>query len=142
MAKKQVAAGPDTPVTNETHEAAPVTKGKSDPPNEGKNPQTNKVTPRGTEQVEGFTPSESARERAPEELKVPDTSKLRDIGEASFGPPPTLAETVHGPDNRVKINTTNIYPWRVHASLLITAADNSQWIGTGWFIGPPPLMTA
>jgi V8-like Glu-specific endopeptidase len=77
-----------------------------------------------------------------EVLKAPDTSKLRDIGEASFGPPPPLAETVHGPDNRVRINTTNIYPWRVHASLIITAADNSQWIGTGWFIGPHTLMTA
>src|SRR5215475_932923 len=122
--------------------AAPVTKRKSNPPSEGKNPQTNKVPPKGTEQVEGFTPREFDRERGAEELKVPDTSKLRDIGEASFGPPPPLAETVHGPDNRVRINTTDIYPWRVHASLLITAADNSQWIGTGWFIGPHTLMTA
>jgi glutamyl endopeptidase len=142
MAKTQAAAGPDTPVTNQTHEAAPVTKGKSNPPSEGKNPQTNKVTSKGTEQVAGFTPAEFDSERVAEELKVPDTSKLRDIGEASFGPPPPLAETVHGPDNRVRINTTNIYPWRVHASLLITAADNSQWIGTGWFIGPHTLMTA
>jgi V8-like Glu-specific endopeptidase len=30
----------------------------------------------------------------------------------------------------------------VHASLLITAADGSGWIGTGWFIGPHTLMTA
>jgi len=28
------------------------------------------------------------------------------------------------------------------ASLLITAADNSTWIGTGWFIGPHTLITA
>src|SRR5262249_39561020 len=41
-----------------------------------------------------------------------------------------------------QITNTSIYPWRVHASLLITAADNSQWIGTGWFIGPHTLMTA
>ena len=32
--------------------------------------------------------------------------------------------------------------WRVHCSLLITAADNSSWIGTGWFIGPRTLITA
>jgi V8-like Glu-specific endopeptidase len=33
-------------------------------------------------------------------------------------------------------------PWRVHASLLITARDGSRWIGTGWFIGPHTLVTA
>lgn len=42
-------------------------------------------------------------------------------------------KTVHGPDDRVRITNTDAYPWRVHASLLITAADNSRWIGTGWF---------
>jgi glutamyl endopeptidase len=73
---------------------------------------------------------------------APDTDKLRDIGEASFGPPPPIQETVHGPDDRVQITNTSVYPWRAHASLLITAADNSQWIGTGWFIGPHTLMTA
>ncbi len=73
---------------------------------------------------------------------APDTSELRDIGEASFGPPPPQAETVHGPDDRVQITNTSAYPWRVHASLLITAADNSSWIGTGWFIGPHTLITA
>jgi V8-like Glu-specific endopeptidase len=30
----------------------------------------------------------------------------------------------------------------VHASLLITAADGSSWVGTGWFIGPHTLATA
>jgi V8-like Glu-specific endopeptidase len=77
-----------------------------------------------------------------EGFSVPEDLDLPDIGEASFGPPPPLAETVHGPDDRVKITSTSIYPWRVHASLLITAADNSQWIGTGWFIGPHTLVTA
>jgi V8-like Glu-specific endopeptidase len=73
---------------------------------------------------------------------VPEDLDLPDIGEASFGPPPPLAETVHGPDDRTQITNTSVYPWRVHASLLITARDNSQWIGTGWFIGPHTLMTA
>jgi V8-like Glu-specific endopeptidase len=49
---------------------------------------------------------------------------------------------VHGPDDRVKITNTASMPWRMNASLLITAADNSTWIGTGWFIGPHTLMTA
>ena len=30
----------------------------------------------------------------------------------------------------------------MHASLLITAADSSGWIGTGWFVGPHTLITA
>lgn len=76
------------------------------------------------------------------EFTAPVSSTLRDIGEASFGPPPPPAETVHGPDDRIQITNTSSYPWRVHASLLITAADNSTWIGTGWFVGPGTLITA
>ena len=76
-----------------------------------------------------------------ERWTAPDTSGLQDIGVASFGPLPSV-ETVHGPDDRVQITDTSAYPWRVHASLLITAADSSSWIGTGWFIGPHTLVTA
>ena len=106
-------------------------------PTEGVNPKSNK-SHEGVEQVSGHT----HREMAPEALIVPDTSTLRDIGEASFGPPRPMAETVHGVDNRVQITNTSIYPWRAIASLLITARDGSTWIGTGWFIGPHTLMTA
>ena len=53
-----------------------------------------------------------------------------------------MAETVHGPDDRVQITNTAAYPWRVHASLLITRATTRRWIGTGWFIGPHTLITA
>ncbi|MGI9418851.1 MAG: trypsin-like serine peptidase [Geminicoccaceae bacterium] len=80
---------------------------------------------------------ESARAGAqPLEMDAP----LRDIGEASYKP--IFAETVHGPDDRVQITGTNVFPWRAHASLRITAADGSGWIGTGWFIGPRTLITA
>jgi V8-like Glu-specific endopeptidase len=75
-------------------------------------------------------------------FQPPQRTDLRDIAEASFGAPPPREETVHGPDDRIQITDTRSYPWRAHASLLITAADNSQWIGTGWFIGPHTLMTA
>lgn len=94
-------------------------------------------------------------------LTAPDTTELRDIAEASFGPliagmdplieaplrspsvrSHVLPETVHGTDDRIQITATSTYPWRVHASLRITAADNSLWIGTGWFIGPHTLATA
>jgi len=73
---------------------------------------------------------------------VPDLTGLRPIGEASFGPVPARPEAVIGPDNRIQITNTADYPWRVHASLLITARDGSRWIGTGWFIGPHTLATA
>jgi glutamyl endopeptidase len=99
-------------------------------------------------------------------LTAPDTSGLRDIAEASFGAPieggadPVAAravppgppgatvgatvapEIVIGTDDRIQITNTSAYPWRVHASLRITASDNSLWIGTGWFIGPRTLATA
>jgi glutamyl endopeptidase len=73
---------------------------------------------------------------------APDTSGLVDIGAASFPSRALIPETVHGQDDRVQIQQTPQYPWRVHASLLITARDGSSWIGTGWFIGPHTLVTA
>lgn len=75
------------------------------------------------------------------EFTVPDLSGLEDIGVASFGAPPQL-EAIIGTDERVQITNTRQYPWRINASLLITAADNSQWIGTGWFVSPRTLVTA
>jgi V8-like Glu-specific endopeptidase len=71
---------------------------------------------------------------------VPDLTGLRPIGEASYGG--GGAEAVIGVDNRIQITNTQDYPWRVHASLLVTARDGSRWIGTGWFIGPHTLVTA
>jgi glutamyl endopeptidase len=72
---------------------------------------------------------------------APDTSNLRPIGEATWGPM-SDSESVIGPDTRIQIQATGSYPWRVHCSLLITANDGSQWIGTGWFIGPKTVVTA
>ncbi|WP_324677045.1 endopeptidase [Hymenobacter sp. GOD-10R] len=149
-----------TPVSNlseeATQEAAQAPAGRalpSSPPAEGTNPQTIQPGKDGVEAVSGFKLRETQNlsEAALSKLyKAPDTSKLRDIGEASYGVRalkddgtlPTKAETVHGPDDRVQITNTTIYPWRAIASLLITARDGSQWIGTGWFIGPHTLMTA
>jgi hypothetical protein len=54
----------------------------------------------------------------------PTSTTLRDIGEASFGPPPPQAEAVHGPDDRVQINDTALYPWCAIASLL---SPTNKW---------------
>jgi len=134
---------PHTAVSNEPEAAAAAArKLASKPPSEGSDPKVVKPRQDGSEAVEGFKlPKESAEAMA-EVYEAPDKTNLRDIAEATYGPPPPQKETVHGPDNRVRINNTSVYPWRANASLLITAADGSQWIGTGWFIGPHTLMTA
>lgn len=134
---------PHTAVSNEPEVAAAAArKLASKPPSEGSDPKVVKPRQDGSEAVEGFKlPKESAAAMA-EVYEAPEKTSLRDIAEATYGPPPPQKETVHGPDDRVRINNTSVYPWRANASLLITAADGSQWIGTGWFIGPHTLMTA
>lgn len=141
MATSKKPRGGHAPVSNlskEAAEASSPTTTASKPPSEGKNPKTPKPRADGAEGVLKKKLTESA---AVETLKAP-SKKFPDIGEASFGPPKAMAETVHGPDDRIKITNTAVYPWRAHASLQITARDGSQWIGTGWFIGPHTLMTA
>lgn len=73
----------------------------------------------------------------------PDIIDAPDIGIASFGPPRLRTEVVIGDsDERIRITNTEQYPWRCTASLLITAADNTRWIGTAWLISPRTLITA
>ncbi len=92
----------------------------------------------GVEDVEGYVHPEGAAS----DLWTPPTADLPDVGEASFGPLPPQAETVHGPDDRVQIGDPSVYPWRVQCSLAMTAADGSRWIGSGTFIGPRTVLTA
>lgn len=51
-------------------------------------------------------------------------------------------EVIIGPDNRVRITGTTVYPWRAICALKITAQDNSRWIGTGFLIAPRTVITA
>ena len=133
------ATGPHEPVSNHPpEERAVARKSATQTPSEGAAGSPNPVAD-GTEEVEDHTKTEAA---LAELFTAPESEELKDIGEASFGPPPPLTETVHGPDDRVQITNTSVYPWRAHASLLIVAADNSTWIATGWFIGPHTLATA
>jgi V8-like Glu-specific endopeptidase len=136
----EAASGPHTPITNippsETTVAAPeLSPGSSGFGDELEVAEGAAVEAIPKDESESFEAVESL------EFVVPDLTTLSDIGEASFGPPPQF-EAVIGTDERVRIKTTKQYPWRVIASLLITAADNSQWIGTGWFISPRTLVTA
>ena len=141
----KAAQGPHSSVSNLGDETDVELKPASQAPSEGSKPDAAPGRDDGTEEIKGPKRPRAATSQAElaELFVAPQhVALLRDIGEASFGAPPPLAETVHGPDDRVQITNTSSYPWRVNASLLITAADNSQWIGTGWFIGPHTLMTA
>ena len=122
-----------TPVSNETP-GAEVGAAIETPPAEGADANVDAAR-------DGVEAIEASHTESAEAISVP-SAELRDIAVASFGEPPPHAETVHGPDDRVQITNTAAYPWRVHASLLIVARDNSTWIGTGWFIGPRTLITA
>ncbi len=71
--------------------------------------------------------------------------QLPDAAEATFGPAEQgqpSPESVIGTDDRVRIVDTAVYPWRVHASLLIQMTDGSFASGTGFFIGPRTVITA
>jgi glutamyl endopeptidase len=108
----------------------------------------------GLEGTQAKSLQEKAAEAVPklEQMRTaPDTSRLPDIAEASFGPfHPGMAveerltarDFIIGTDDRIQIMDTTQYPWRAIADLIITAADNSLWKGTAWFIGPHTLATA
>ena len=93
----------------------------------------------GSELAESLS---SALESA--EAAQPIPVGLPSAAEATYGPIMRMPEieSVIGPDNRIRITSTDRYPWRVHASLLITARDGSTWLGTAFFIGPRILATA
>jgi V8-like Glu-specific endopeptidase len=82
-----------------------------------------------------------SNEQAAEPESAPLEEKLPDIGEASFTDDAGL-EAIIGNDDRVIVGDTTVFPNRAIASLIITARDNSRWVGTGWFISPRTLATA
>lgn len=133
---------PHNAVTNEPEDVAvslaPEQEAVLQPPSEGAQGEVLHGTGEGLEPVEGYRRPEGF----PPEAWTAPTAALPDIGEASFGPPPSAPETVHGPDDRVQITNTAVYPWRVHCYLLITARDNALYQGTGWLVGPHTVATA
>lgn len=53
-----------------------------------------------------------------------------------------IAEVVIGVDDRIQITATTSIPWRWICALRIKAKDGSNWIGTGWLVGPRTVITA
>jgi glutamyl endopeptidase len=139
-----------TPVSNVPPEAAAavITRQVTLPSTAGYGPQASAPNAQGLEAIAAQRPAaftggpESVGAAVADRWVPPESSELRDIGVASFGEPPPAPETVHGPDDRTRIPNTAEYPWRAIASLLITARDNSAWVGTAWFVSPRTLVTA
>lgn len=51
-------------------------------------------------------------------------------------------EVVLADDDREQITDTTAFPWRCICHLVITAPDNSRWVGTGWLASPRLVITA
>jgi V8-like Glu-specific endopeptidase len=134
---------PDDPVSNHDPESDEVEESDS----VGAGGETDAPGDDGLEQAaEGFalrTGAGAAAEMAAAPV-APSTDGLRSAVEASYAEAVGLitAESVIGDDNRTRITGTDRYPWRAHASLLVTARDGSRWIGTAFFISPRVLATA
>lgn len=130
--------GPHTPMSNLTTETAKVRGGLISAAEVGTAPgavDIAKLARRPAEAEVGMRAA--AMRQAPRPAK-----KLFDIGRASFRDPEAKLESVLGRDERKQVTETDKYPYRAIASLLITARDGSQWVGTAWFISPRTLMTA
>jgi V8-like Glu-specific endopeptidase len=139
-------SGRHTPVTNISQEAVAILDDQMEDPDTGSEEGVVEAVGSGeAAAAEASRSDEGAmfEARAPAEPEVPDTSGLPDIGVASFGDSSaSVLEAVLGTDERVRIHDTAKYPYRALASLLITARDGSEWIGTGWFVSPRTLVTA
>jgi glutamyl endopeptidase len=130
-------------MANQPEGGAPITEILQEDPTFGYAEGQTEATVDGIEAVPGFKVTELGEAAAANVFIPPQSDELRDVGEASFGAPLAAAEDViGGVDSRERAPDTRLYPWRVMCSLLITAADNSPWIGTGWFISPRTLITA
>jgi glutamyl endopeptidase len=134
MTDSPSSVNPHESVSSEPEEFdTPLEEGPHEDPSEGEAGEVESAAGDAEEVARPESLAASAVEMAP------DTSRLDDVAVASFGP---TAEAILGADDRVQIHNTAAYPWRANASLLITAADGSSWIGTGWFISPRTLITA
>lgn len=96
--------------------------------------------------------AERRRTGAPETAPAPVTpGQPLDAYWASFGTSLDRAraraddftiERIIGTDDRVQVTANENYPWRSICSLLLTAQDGTNWIGTGWLVSPRLVLTA
>jgi glutamyl endopeptidase len=81
----------------------------------------------------------TALERA---AAIAQSAETRDVhpGLAQFSS--LIEETVIGMDERVEVVDTQQVPYSWICALTITAADGSEWLGTGWCAAPGLVITA
>lgn len=127
---------PETPVSNLPPTAVVEFERALEPGSAGAG-ESAPMSDVGTELIDGVAPAPLAGDSA-----RPDTSRPRDVAEATYGPPPPAQEAIIGPDDRKRVTSPAEHPWKMNASLLILAPDNQVFVGTGWFIGPRTLVTA
>ena len=53
-----------------------------------------------------------------------------------------VQEMVFKDDDRRQVADTHPFPWQSICSLVITAADGSKWVGSGWLASPRMVVTA
>ncbi len=58
------------------------------------------------------------------------------------GGPEMIEEMVFKDDDRKPVTDTRQFPWQCVCALVITAADKTRWVGTGWLAGPRTVVTA
>jgi V8-like Glu-specific endopeptidase len=140
MKKRDEAFSGHTPISNRLNDKDfAIDDYRTEEPSPGGSAESAALQDDGHEDVEGVERDEIDLDPT---FTTWQTGDLPDMAEASFGPPSFVTETIHGLDDRIQIHNTHKYPWCMTASLLITARDNTQWCGTGFFIGPHTLMTA
>ena len=125
---------------------------EADPPSFGEEGAPDEEGDGPLESVDGY---EYVEEELEVEAGALDEKVLLDAWYAEFADPvmrrdarlrlsrdESIHEVVIGSDQRKRIQNTTAFPWRTICSLKITAADDSQWIGTGWLVGPRTVITA
>jgi V8-like Glu-specific endopeptidase len=70
------------------------------------------------------------------------TVASRLLATRSQGSSGALAEVIIGPDDRVEITDTTMPPYEWICELIITAANGTAWMGTGWLAAPRLVITA
>ena len=78
------------------------------------------------------------QKRALSKLTMPRPSSPDLLELDHFG----IAETVDGIDDRVRIDDTDLAPWRMICSLILIFPSGRQGIGTGWLAAPNIVVTA
>ena len=89
--------------------------------------------------VEGAVESEGS---LGDEFAADETVRDALLGSYALTEAQMSTEVIIGTDDRLRVSSTGLYPWRAICALRITAANGARFIGTGWLISPRTVITA